>query len=84
MIKTINVPRLNASNQSDLSTLVSTLKKLLNDNNANVIQLTVLILGLLSKGLRKNFPYVKMFFPLLLVKFRDNFFFSLNFENWVH
>lgn len=95
MLKFINVPKLSAKDSSDLSTLFSTLKKLLNDNNTVVVQLTVQLIGVLAKGLRKTFSSCKYLFPVLLEKFKDkrtglveeikktleNFSYCINFED---
>lgn len=94
MLKVINVPKLSAKDSSELSTLFSTLKKLLNDNNTVVVQLTVQLIGVLAKGLRKAFSSCKYLFPVLLEKFKDkrtglveeikktleNFSYCINFE----
>lgn len=48
------------------------IRRLINDSNFNVVLWTLRILGVLSKGLRKNFyPVVKNNFSNVLAKFRD-------------
>ena len=47
-------------------------KKILNDNNINIVIIGIKCLGVLAKGLRKNFSTgAKIFFPILLQKFKD-------------
>lgn len=52
--------------------MISFLKKLLNDANANVQLCAIKIMGNLASGLRKPFaPLVKALYSILLGKFRD-------------
>lgn len=52
--------------------MLSLIKKLLQDSNANINLCTIKLCGLLAKGLRKNFTnQAKLLFPLLTPKLRD-------------
>lgn len=63
------VPNINSSN---FSAIMALLKKLLNDNNINVVLISVKVIGVLAKGLRKNLNQnCKVFFPFLLEKVKD-------------
>ena len=63
------VPKLTPSN---FYPIIGMLKRILSDPNINVVQSGIKIMGQLSKGLRKNFSSAaKIFFPILLGKFKD-------------
>jgi DNA-binding transcriptional regulator GbsR (MarR family) len=48
------------------------IKRLINDSNFNVVIWDLKVLGVMSRGLRKNFQYVvKQVFSNVLGKFRD-------------
>jgi DNA-binding transcriptional regulator GbsR (MarR family) len=48
------------------------IKRLINDSNFNVVLYDLRILGVLSRGLRRNFyPVVKNLFSNVISKFRD-------------
>ncbi|OMJ83062.1 hypothetical protein SteCoe_16098 [Stentor coeruleus] len=64
-----NYPKLADKNPGALIDLA---KKLINDNNVNVMVQAVKLVGLLSKGLRKSFEiYSKEFFPIFLDKLKE-------------
>lgn len=64
-----NYPKLADKNPG---ALVDLAKKLINDNNVNVMVQAVKLVGLLSKGLRKSFEiYSKEFFPMFLDKLKE-------------
>lgn len=48
------------------------IKRLLGDSNFNVVLTVLKLIGVLAKGLRKNFNYeAKQLFNLVVLKFRD-------------
>lgn len=69
LIQAASTPRIAPTNYSPL---VSMIKRLLNDNNFNVVVAATKIVGLLAKGLRKNFTgAAKNLVPMILSKFKD-------------
>lgn len=48
------------------------IRRLLNDSNFNVVLSALKLIGVLAKGLRKNFNHsAKILFPYITPKFRD-------------
>ena len=69
LAKAASVPKLAPTGHYHINTM---LKRLLNDNNVNVMLTAIRIYGLLAKGLRKHFaPTAKSIAPFILQKFRE-------------
>lgn len=69
LVKAASVPRLAPTGHVHINAM---LKRLMNDNNMNVMLMAIKIYGLLAKGLRKHFAStVKAMAYLILQKFRD-------------
>lgn len=70
LIGAASVPKISGNNSS--YPVLAMIKKVLNDNNVNVMVCGVKVLGLLAKGMRKAFnSAAKSFFSILVAKFKD-------------
>eukprot|EP01119_Soliformovum_irregulare_P020081 TRINITY_DN6464_c0_g2_i3.p1 TRINITY_DN6464_c0_g2~~TRINITY_DN6464_c0_g2_i3.p1 ORF type:complete len:1712 (-),score=696.34 TRINITY_DN6464_c0_g2_i3:1217-6352(-) len=68
LINLASTPRLKPG---DYGEVVKSLKKLLGDANVVVVGKAAKALGLLAKGLRKDFSYTKQILPAMLDKFKE-------------
>lgn len=69
MIAACNVPKVQSAS---FFAITSLLKKILNDNNVNVMCCGLKLCGLLAKTLRKSFQSsAKLLFPLVLSRFKE-------------
>ena len=68
-VKAANVPKIANTEYRHISEMI---KRLINDSNFNVVIWDLRVLGVMSRGLRRNFQYVvKNVFANVLGKFRD-------------
>jgi len=68
-VKAANVPKIANTEFRHISEMI---KRLINDSNFNVVIWDLRVLGVMSRGLRRNFLYVvKQVFANVLGKFRD-------------